>query len=411
MENALDVTIQRDGHPLVTLVRPWAALGLALVLLAGCEAHDSPAPGTPSLSVLPGGEATEAATAGRSQELDVSGRFSMPAYSDGFWWAPAAAAGERIILKGTSPRPPHITQRFVLYDPITQAIDDLWSSPEGAQDALTSSDGDWLAISRMSPSLPFEDWTVMLRNWRTGEVREVAKSDPRVATYPGLHVGLPNGLAPNPQVRDGVVVWDEYFIAGTGVGKRIQQYVIATGLTSSVAQVDDARFEELSRPTYARGKTAWIRLTFADGKEDSVAIEVDLAEGGQVTSLTLPGRPFIISFSSDGRTLYWDDDIAQLKRTDLATMETQSILGRVGHWPFVSGRYVGAAPRTEVGDTWVGYFDEATSITYEHHIDDPAERSGVGMPLGKWFAWNVLVSDADGNNDPVRSALHFLPLE
>ena len=81
-----------------------------------------------------------------------------------------------------------------------------------------------------------------------GEVREVAKSDPRVATYPGLHVGLPNGLAPNPQVRDGVVVWDEYFIAGTGVGKRIQQYVIATGLTSSVAQVDDARFEELSRP-------------------------------------------------------------------------------------------------------------------------------------------------------------------
>ena len=335
----------------------------------------------------------------------------MPLYVDGVHRSPVAAAEDKVIIRLWRGEDTDSGQ-FVLFDPVAQTSTDLWRGAPNSQDAVMSYDGEWLAVVVMGHSLPFDEWSLMLRNWRTGEVREIASSDPLIPEYPDLHIGLPLGFAPVPQVRDGVVVWEECFVSETYVGKRIQLYDIETDTFATVAQVADARIEELSSPTHARGKTAWIRRTFKDGKEESVTIDVELLVDGQVNALArLGGRPFIIRFSPDGNALYWDDALRRVKRTDLTTMETEPILTRVGNWPYVSGRYITADVNSRYGNTWIGYYDEQTRVTYTHHIDGPSERAGGEHIFGKWFIWTLLVMNPeDGFNDKEKSRLFFLPL-
>ncbi len=42
-------------------------------------------------------------------------------------------------------------------------------------------------------------------------------------------------------------------------------------------------------------------------------------------------------------------------------------------------------------------------------IAKPDQRSP--RPLGRWFVWNVLYTDDEGNNDFERNQLYFLPFD
>jgi len=224
--------------------------------------------------------------------------------------------------------------------------------------------------------LPFPEWKVLLRNWRSGELREIAASDPRVAETPGLHPGLPNGFAPNPIIGDGRVVWDEHFVTSDGVGKRIQSYDLATQTTVTLHEESDATATDLRLPTAAGGKVAWIHTWFnADATTADFLVEV-IEPNGDLTRFELPGEPWQIGLSQDGRLLFWDDHIVRQNVTDMDTLTTKIYSDQRG---------------------WGVYMSNG--------------RTTVGWPLGDWFVWNILVSGEGPLPDAERSFLYFAPID
>ncbi len=333
---------------------------------------------------------------------------------DGVVWLPVAALGDGVLLMSKSPEAGAFgSDRYEYFDPPAGSRTPLWVGEPDRQDAVRSADGDWIATIRTGRGLPFDDWRLLLRNWRTGEVRELAKSDPRVAEYPGLHIGLPSGFAPTPSVRDGLVAWDEYFVHDEGVGKRIQQYDIASNVTTTLHEVPDARLEELLRPTTSRGTIAWIHIVVADEPEEKADMTVDLLDTrGNVRSLVLPGEPYIISLSSEGNILYWSTLESSQYATALATLETTTLARDIGAWVYVSGHRVGWVPQIGRPGS-IGYYDETTDTTYIINLitDDRGGLTTLAQPLGRWFAWSVRTSTPNGDNDLEASSVYFLALD
>src|SRR5690606_29128525 len=144
------------------------------------------------------------------------------------------------------------------WDPASGERELAWTGEEGAQEIVTSIDGDWAAVVRTGFELPFPEWTLLLRNLATGEVRTLAEGTPDVLTAEGVSPSLPLGLAPFAVVDGGHVAWAQYQLTGDGGAVRqVVLYDIASGQQTVVAEATPGK-GLLESPTLGGGRMAWI---------------------------------------------------------------------------------------------------------------------------------------------------------
>ncbi len=298
-----------------------------------------------------------------------------------------------------------------LWDPLTGESRPLWTGVPGRQDTIFGADGDWLITVHTGLSLPFAEWELILRNL-SGEARTIARSDPRIVKSPGLHPDLPFGFAPSPSIANGLVVWEEHYVADDGtVGKRINAHDIETGDTRILVRVPDATREDLRSPSIGGGRVAWIHKVFApiegDPSEFDVAI-MDLGSGS-VSALPISGRPWQVGLTVDGEFLAWDDGMDFKYAMNLRT----GVVTRYAGNPYQSGWGVlrdgsrfswipGSPP-----DAHAGYFDTATGVVREAETPREGSTVNVGEPMGPWF---VLQDLRLGEERFTRSRYLLIPI-
>ena len=368
-------------------------------------AHSTPtrSPGTTAAEIGP----PIAATHGTLAPLQIE--------QDRLDFEPKAAYKDGVIFGGFPRLAPEssILSSYRLLTPADGRSKTLWEGVRGQQDAITGVDGSWVVTTRHGFSLPFQDWTIILRNLETGEARTLASADPAVVKSPGLHVDLPSGFSPEPEFADGRVVWDEHFLAGGVVGKRIQSYDIASGVTKTLVSVPDAKVDELRLPSLGGGKVAWIARHW-DSPDAEISTQqsvmlMDIASA-KTSRLPIEGRVWMVGLSPDGKSIAWDEGLVSLYAMRLdGGMPVQYGSG-IGWGVTVSGNRASWQVANATQPVTGGYFDFAEWQV--HYFTSRAEvRTNIAAAFGNWFVWSELVRGADGGNDLDHSFYYFAVLK
>ena len=297
---------------------------------------------------------------------------------------PVGAWQDEIVLRVGGEPDPNATpvSRFETWDPASGERELAWTGEEGAQEIVTSIDGDWAAVVRTGFELPFPEWTLLLRNLATGEVRTLAEGTPDVLTAEGVSPSLPLGLAPFAVVDGGHVAWAQYQLTGDGGAVRqVVLYDIASGQQTVVAEATPGK-GLLESPTLGGGRMAWI-ASKADGSSARFVVR-DLATG-QESEYRVEGTPFLLALTSDGRYLAWDDELTAKYSYDLETGELTRFATGEGWGVQAEGSRITWTPAAAFGGTG-GYFDTTTGETRVLERREGVSTN-VATLLGDWFAW------------------------
>lgn len=318
-------------------------------------------------------------------------RYGVPMIRDGRVIQPVAAVGERILFSETvrETAGPASPQVFELWDPSTDAWTRAWEGEPASQDVVSGSGGPWVATVRTGMDLPFAAWTLILRNLDTGEARELAAGDPKLADTPGLQPDLPMGLAPLPSIADGKVAWDQLIATPAGAGKHVLVYDIASGEQREVASVADATREDLRLPSTSGGRVAWIHRDLP-----SRAATLFMESDGQVRKLDIAGDPWSVALLDNGTRVAWDDGL-QAKWVLSIDSGAKTTYGTNEGWGTVTnGRQLTWMPAGAQGGRG-GYFDPGQGKRRLLAVS-PGMLSNIATLLGPWFAWQEIPAGNPG---------------
>ena len=361
-------------------------------------------------------EAASATVGPPIQATEGMPRLSIAADS-GHLHGPVAAYDRWIVLQTEpfpiTPNDENVPRQYSLWDPETGETASGWSAPPGWHDGVFDADGDWIATVRVGFSLPFPEWSLILRNLKTGEEREIAKSDPRVLEVPGLHPQLPSGFAPWPSLSGGKLVWAEYTVDTPGQAKKkIQLYDVAKGTRQTLYEVSDPTVEDVRVPVIRGGKVAWIRSPNGSG-EDEIVVR-DLESGTEETH-RVGGYLYTCALSDDARYLMWDDGYYAKYARDLTTGETVKYATDQGWGTYQSGHYVSWIPGAAYGG-YGGFYDLEKRVVRFLPMREDVDTN-IAQVMGSWFVWQERVSippDLPPDEEIVyyeKSYYYFMKLE
>ncbi len=319
---------------------------------------------------------------------------------------PVASYGEDILVSITPTEDPSgaTPQRFELWDPKSGAFSAAWTGTPGQQDIIGGVDGDWVATVRTTTALPFADWTIIVRNLRSGETYPFAQGDPVIANNAQLHPDLPMGLAPLPSVSGTKVVWEEWRRDGETVAKRVMLADLADGHSEVLASTPDATRHDLRLPVIEANTVAWVTRDFG---AKTAGIQVYDLTTKTTRTLDTGGNPWNVALYDRGNSIAWDDGLQAKYTESLAGGERTRFATQEG-WGVVSnGRQISWTPAGAQGGS-AGYFDPAENIV-RLLPGRQGERTNVALVAGPWFVWQELKSGAD-NQPTADSAYYFLPL-
>ncbi|MCK9517600.1 MAG: hypothetical protein M0R74_01025 [Dehalococcoidia bacterium] len=298
---------------------------------------------------------------------------------------PVAAWGDEIVLKVDATPAPGAgsTPEFAFWNVETGERRPGWTGEPGTQEIVTDLDGDWASIVRTGFELPFADWTLLLRNLETGEVRTIAAGDPEVGSTEGLQPGLPLGFAPFASMHNGRVAWAQYARSGDRVEREVLVYDLADDSRTVVASVHPTE-GHLASPSLGGDRMAWI--SSSPGGEEHEFVVHELSSGAE-QRYRVEGHPFQLVLTADGRQLAWDDQMTAKYSFDLARRTLTRFAADEG-WGVTAateGARLSWTPAAAFGGTG-GYFDVATRQT---HLVEPRQgvTTNVATVLGEWFAW------------------------
>ena len=326
-------------------------------------------------------------------------KYTVPMIRDRRVIQPVAAAGERILfsetVRGTTA--PASAQVFELWDPRTDTWTKAWEGEPGAQDIVSGSDGPWVATVRTGMELPFAAWTLILRNIETGETRELATGDPKLAETPGLQPDLPMGFAPLPSIADSKVTWDQLVATPAGAGKRVLLYDIASGEQREVAFVPDATREDLRLPSTSGGRVAWVHRDLAS---HTATVFIDSDTGQR--RLDISGDPWSVALLDGGARVAWDDGLQAKWVMSIETGDRRRYAANEGWGTVTNGQQLSWMPAGAQGGRG-GYFDPGTG---KLHLlaPKPGMLSNIATLLGPWFAWQEIPP-----GDPAAGHYLFAP--
>jgi hypothetical protein len=301
-------------------------------------------------------------------------------------WAivePVAAWGGQVILR-RSPFDTNQEQSFFAWDPDTGWRTPLWGGEPGKQDIVADTSGDWAAVVRTGMSLPFAQWSLVLRNMRTSESRVIALAHPALPELPGLDGAPPLGYMPAVSLSGNDLVWNQYVLRDGKAAREIRHYNIATADTALISAVEVATGRDLRSPAVADGTVAWIEW----GTGGGTSIRLYQLATGELREVANTGNPFQLTLLDGARTLIWDDAQSAKYALDLWTGQRLAFAEGDGWGVIGDGLRAGWAPATAYGGAG-GYFDSATGEvrTLGH---DPDIVTNIARPLGPWFAWQEL---------------------
>jgi hypothetical protein len=360
------------------------ATAIATATVAGCHALGGfPCPGGPTAT--PAHPFPTATVGAPISATDATYRLPLTA-TEGFVHSPVAATGDVIIL-AEEPFPVGENQffeSFSLWNPATGATTPLWKTPAGQADDVWDVSGPWLATVRTGLELPFPEWHLILRNVSTGETREIAKSDPAIMGVQGLNPGLPTGFAPSPSMSGTRVVWAEYHLDSDGsVQKRIQLYDIGDARESTIESVP-ALAEDVSQPSLAGDKIAWIHRPSSETAE----LVVKHLDTGKTSTVPVDNTVYSCALTADGRYLAWDENYVAKYALDLNTARAVRYAGSEGWGTNRDGNLLSWQPATQVGSADKGgYYDTTTGVV---HFVQPLHPDSViteASAIGSWFTW------------------------
>lgn len=330
----------------------------------------------------------------------------LPMSHDGRQVQPVAVLEDSFLLAETTITETGTTaQQFVTWAPEGDQRETRWQSEPGRQDIVAGVDGNEVVYVRTGLELPFADWELEVRDLSTGETKTLATGAPDVLTAMGVSAAPPFGVAPQPSVRDGQVVWAQYEVVAGRAMRRVRMYDLADGSTTLVASADGGAGEDIESPTLGGERAAWVRW----GSDGRAQIEVlDLATG-VLTPVDLgDANPYAIALDGDGTTLAWDDARGGKYARQLDGGEPVRFAGDEGWGITVSGQRFAWVPAAAYGGTG-GYYDLETN---ELRLlgKKPGVQVNQATVMGDWFVWQELVLDDDGHADLDVSGYYFLPL-
>ncbi len=319
---------------------------------------------------------------------------------------PVAAYGEDFILaeSSASTRDGTAPQRFVLWKPVSGESQPAWESTPGQQDIVAGIDGDFVVYVRTGLALPFADWSLQVRNLRSGATRELAAGHPAVLEAPGVTAAPPFGVAPRPAVHGGKVAWEEYAIVDGRAMRKVRVHDLANGNTETIAQADASAGEDVTSVSLGGTRVAWVRRTI----EGASRIEVRDLDQGQAQALDLDAAPYLIALDGEGSTVAWDDARGGKYAVAVEGGEPVRFAGDEGWGVTVSGERFAWAPAAAYGGTG-GYYDLETN---ELRLlgKKPGVQVNQASVMGDWFVWQELVVGDDGHPNLDASGYYLLPL-
>jgi hypothetical protein len=329
----------------------------------------------------------------------------------GFIVDPIAAYGDDWIVTVRNPRQadPNVASVYELWSPVTGETKPAWQGVPKTQNSVQDVSGDWLLTVRIGLSLPFEDWQLILRNLKTGQQIQVAKSDPNVVKVPGLPLRLPGGLAPIASMSGTLVVWPEFVVNSNGEPvERIQLYDMEKETRETLVSVDP-RIEDLWQPSIAGTRVAWAHRAAPTGIQELVLLDL---KTGTKTTFPVGGEIFECTLSADARYLAWDDSYTTKYALDVQTGERVQYASDEGWGTFRSGHYVAWQPKQPGG--YGGFYDFAKKeVRFLPSFSDPVVVN-LATVMGGWFVWQELHRTIDPNKvgppDISGSYYYFLRL-
>jgi dipeptidyl aminopeptidase/acylaminoacyl peptidase len=313
------------------------------------------------------------------------------------YWSPDGGYGAQIVVASVPSKGPGAETEgweYSLWDPATGSITPEWTDAPGLQETYMQSDGDWLeTVTRgFGGTAAMADWTIILRNLKTGEKRDIAKAQPGQAEINLTQITLQND--PDPSLADGKLVWGSAeLIAGEGVQSTVQMYDIASGATTAVEIKTDHAREDLWSASTGGGKVAWLD---GDGREFRIII-LDVASGRKITlgadatasqaKLTPDGRYLVLETRDEGGS--YDKYLI-----DVGTGEKKKIAGAQGWGVYSTTRYVSWDTSTMESTGYVpsGLYDLQTN-ELRPLIPDHTTLTNVGHVMGDWFIWQSMPLD------------------
>jgi hypothetical protein len=306
------------------------------------------------------------------------------------YWSPDGGYGAQIVVASIPLKGPDSETEgweYSLWDPVTGSTTPEWTDVAGLQETYMQSDGDWLeTVTRgFGGTAAMADWTMILRNLKTGEKRDIAKAQPGQAEVNTSQITLQND--PDPSLAGGKLVWaSAELLAGEGVQSTVQMYDIASGATTTVETKTDHAREDFWSARIGGDKMAWFSN---DGTTNRIVIH-DLATGAEQT-INVDSQPFSLTLSPDGRFLAWDTIHGQgtydKHLLNLATQEQTAIATEQGYGVYLTDRYLS----WDTGNTGPGY---APSGLYDLQANElrpliPVRTTltNVGHVMGDWFVW------------------------
>jgi hypothetical protein len=372
------------------------AVLIAGIALAACSGDDS-------ATVTPLATATASPSASPSPtpfvhagppitHADASKSLPMAA-DDTHYRAPLGAYGDQIILQ-TSPNKSSESDAegwsYSLWDPVKNTFIPEWTDAPGLQETYMQSDGDWLeTVTRgFGGTAAMADWTIILRNLKTGEARTIAQAQPGQGDVNLTQITLQND--PDPSLAGGKLVWTAAeLLAGEGVQSSVKMYDIASAATTTVEVKTDHAREDLWSASTGGGKVAWID---GDGTTFRLII-LDLATQARTTlgadatfrqaKLTPDGQYVAVETASEGGS--YDKYLI-----DVATGDRQQIASGQGWGVFTTPRYVSwDTASISGGMVPAGVYDIQTHILRSINSTQVVETNVAHM-MGRWFAWQEM---------------------
>jgi hypothetical protein len=382
----------------------------ALTIACGSSSPATPTPTlptpTPSATVAP--SPTPAVRVGaRITPADASTSLPMLRDNSHYWFPDGGYGAQIVVASFPSKGPGSETEgsEYSLWDPATGSITPEWTDAPGLQETYTQSDGDWLeTVTRgFGGTAAMADWTIILRNLKTGEKRDIAKASPA-----DIGVVL-SGDRPAPSINDGKVVWVEGAQQSDGTPElRVQLYDIQSDAQRTVFEATDLARETVSHPSIGSGKVVWVSNSQPQ-KSDQIVTH-DLATGAEQT-IDVDSQPLSLTLSPAGRFLAWDTVDGQgaydKHLLNLITQEQTVIATEQGYGVYVTDRYLS----WDTANTGPGYVPSGLYDLQTNELRSVAPETdivtNVAHVMGDWLVWQSMPLDPTSSD---QGKWYALPL-